>query len=53
VHHYIFTPYALDVRQLETQGDLAGVGIRAALAGHVLAEAQLKGIYTLNPRLAE
>jgi Raf kinase inhibitor-like YbhB/YbcL family protein len=51
LHHYVFTLYALDVPHLETQDDLNGAGIRAALAGHVLAEARLTGTYTLNPRL--
>jgi Raf kinase inhibitor-like YbhB/YbcL family protein len=38
LHHYVFTLYALDVRQLETQGDLTGAGIRAALAGHTCSQ---------------
>jgi Raf kinase inhibitor-like YbhB/YbcL family protein len=51
VHHYIFTVYALDVEHLNVQGDLTGANIRAALSGHVLAQAQLTGTYTLHPRL--
>ena len=51
VHHYIFTVYALDVPQLDVRGDLTGANVRAALAGHVLAQAHLTGTYTLNPRL--
>jgi Raf kinase inhibitor-like YbhB/YbcL family protein len=53
LHHYVFTLYALDVRHLETHGDLTGAGVRAALAGRVLAEARLTGTYTLNPSLAK
>lgn len=51
VHHYIFTVYALDIPRLDVQGELTGANIRAALPGHVLAQAQLTGTYTLNPRL--
>jgi Raf kinase inhibitor-like YbhB/YbcL family protein len=51
LHHYVFSVYALDVQRLETHGDLSGSGVRAALDGHVLAEARLTGTYTLNPRL--
>jgi Raf kinase inhibitor-like YbhB/YbcL family protein len=51
IHHYIFTLYALDVPRLNVQGDLTGANVRAALSGHVLAQAQLTGTYTLNPRL--
>jgi phosphatidylethanolamine-binding protein (PEBP) family uncharacterized protein len=29
----------------------SGANVRAALAGHVLAQAHLSGTYTLNPRL--
>ena len=50
-HHYIFTLHALDTPRLETYGDFTGAGVRAALVGHVLAEARLMGAYTLNPRL--
>jgi Raf kinase inhibitor-like YbhB/YbcL family protein len=53
LHHYVFTLYALDVPRLETHGDLTGAGVRAALAGHVLAEARLTGTYLLNPRLQQ
>ena len=51
LHHYVFTVYALDVPRLEVHGDLTGANVRAALAGHVIAQAHLTGTYTLNPRL--
>ncbi len=51
VHHYVFTLYALDVAHLTVHGELIGANVRAALAGHVLAQAHLSGTYTLNPRL--
>jgi Raf kinase inhibitor-like YbhB/YbcL family protein len=52
VHRYIFTVYALDVEKLDVGGKRAGADLRAALEGHVLAEASLATIFTLNPRLA-
>jgi Raf kinase inhibitor-like YbhB/YbcL family protein len=51
VHHYVFTLYALDIPYLPVQGELTGPNVRAALAGHALAEATLTGAYSLNPRL--
>ena len=50
-HHYVFTLYALDVAQCPVEGNFGGADVRKAIAGHVLAEAQLTGIYTLNPRV--
>ena len=52
VHHYVFTLYALDVATLPADGKLTGSQVRAALAGHVLAEASLTGVYSLNPAVA-
>lgn len=51
IHHYIFTLYALDIPRLPVQGKFDGPAVRAALAGHVLAQAQWTGTYTLNPAL--
>ena len=51
VHHYIFTLYALDVPALQASGTLDGPAVRAAMQGHILAQAALTGLYTLNPRL--
>lgn len=51
VHHYVFTLYALDTEKLPIEGRFGGPEVRAALAGHVLAEASLTGTYTLNPLL--
>jgi Raf kinase inhibitor-like YbhB/YbcL family protein len=52
MHHYVFTLYALDVPRLAVEGSFTGAQVRAALEGHVLAQAMLTGTYTLNPRLA-
>jgi len=51
VHHYVFTLYALDVPRCAVEGRFTGADVRAAIAGHVLAEARLTGTYTLNPAL--
>jgi len=51
VHRYMFTVYALDVAKLDVTGEPTGASVRAALRGHVLAQAGLSGSYTLNPRL--
>jgi len=50
-HRYVFTVFALDVAQLPIAGKLTGQQVRDAMHGHVLAEANLTGIYTLNPML--
>ncbi|MDR2837167.1 MAG: YbhB/YbcL family Raf kinase inhibitor-like protein [Azonexus sp.] len=50
-HRYVFTVYALDVEQLPLTGRFGGPEARAAMAGHILAEASLTGVYTLNPAL--
>ncbi|MDR2188607.1 MAG: YbhB/YbcL family Raf kinase inhibitor-like protein [Azonexus sp.] len=50
-HRYVFTVYALDLERLPLTGRFGGPEVRAAMAGHILAEASLTGIYTLNPAL--
>jgi Raf kinase inhibitor-like YbhB/YbcL family protein len=52
VHHYVFTLYALDVARCTLDGRFTGQDVRAAIAGHVLAEARLTGTYSLNPEVA-
>ena len=51
VHHYVFTVYALDIDSLPITGKFGGPEVRAAMQGHILAEASLTGTYTLNPAL--
>lgn len=53
MHHYVFTLYALDLPSLTVEAPLNGANVRAALTGHVLAEARLTGTYTLNPQLRQ
>jgi Raf kinase inhibitor-like YbhB/YbcL family protein len=49
VHHYVFTLYALDVATCGVSGTFNGGDVRAAIKGHVLAEAKITGVYSLNP----
>ncbi|MCB1966367.1 YbhB/YbcL family Raf kinase inhibitor-like protein [Accumulibacter sp.] len=51
IHHYLFTVFALDVARLDVDGKLTGQQLRAAMQGHILAQASLTGTYTLNPSL--
>jgi phosphatidylethanolamine-binding protein (PEBP) family uncharacterized protein len=50
IHHYVFTLYAVALPRLPLEGVFNGAQVRAAMAGHVLAEATLSGTYTLNRR---
>ncbi|GAB3625169.1 phospholipid-binding protein [Pandoraea terrae] len=52
VHRYVFTLYALDIPRVPLDGRFDGHQVRAAIQGHVLAEAAWTGTYTLNPKLA-
>lgn len=52
VHHYVFTLYALKVPHLNVQANFSGADVRAALAGNILAEASITGLYSLNPVIA-
>jgi len=51
-HRYVFTVYALDVAMLDIKGTVDGPSVRAALQGHVLAQASWTGTYSLNPQVA-
>lgn len=50
-HRYVFTLHALDVARLSVTGTFTGNDTRAAMQGHVLAQASLTGRYSLNPRV--
>ncbi|QJT82274.1 YbhB/YbcL family Raf kinase inhibitor-like protein [Kosakonia sp. MUSA4] len=50
VHRYVFTLYALDVASLPVDGALTGQNVRKAIESvNVLAQAELTGLYSLNP----
>lgn len=48
-HRYVFTLYALDIPRCPVEGKFTGQQVREAIKGHVLAEAGITGVYTLNP----
>ncbi|HEY9133303.1 MAG TPA: YbhB/YbcL family Raf kinase inhibitor-like protein [Dyella sp.] len=49
VHHYHFRLYALDTERLSLADGFTLEELRGAMAGHVLAEAEVMGTYSLNP----
>lgn len=49
LHHYHFVLYATDLDRCPVDGAFTAAEVRAAIAGHVLAEAKLTGTYSLNP----
>jgi len=52
LHHYVFTLYALDIARVPVDDKFTGQQVHDAIRSHVLAEASLTGVYTLNPTLA-
>jgi Raf kinase inhibitor-like YbhB/YbcL family protein len=52
VHTYVFTLFALDIPRLPLEGRFTGPEARLAIMGHILDEAQIFGIYSLNPAVA-
>ena len=53
VHHYVFTLYALDFDKCPVTGVFKGPDVLAAIRGHVLAEAKITGLYSLNPKVKD
>jgi phosphatidylethanolamine-binding protein (PEBP) family uncharacterized protein len=53
VHRYIFTLYALNIARVPVEGKFTGPQVRNAIAGSILAERRLVGIFTLNPAVAK
>lgn len=51
-HRYVFTVYALSVETLPLEGSFTVAQVLEAIKPHVLDQASLTGIYTLNPELA-
>ena len=50
-HHYVFTLYALDIDRCPVSGIFKGPDVLAVIKGHVLAQAALTGVYSLNPQV--
>ncbi len=51
LHHYTFTLYALDIARCNVSGTFAAEDVLAAMQGHVLAQASIVGVYSLNPEV--
>lgn len=49
LHGYRFQVFALDVPSLGLSGDFGGADVQEAMKGHVLASAELIGLYAINP----
>jgi hypothetical protein len=49
VHHYHFTLYALDVAEAPVEGEFTGDELLEAIEPHVLGQAEVVGLYSLNP----
>lgn len=52
VHTYLFCLYALDIPRLPLDGRFTGPEARLAIRGHILDEAHIFGVYSLNPDIA-
>ena len=52
IHRYVFTLYALETPRLAVQGNFGGADALVAMAGRVLAQASISGVYSLNPALS-
>jgi Raf kinase inhibitor-like YbhB/YbcL family protein len=52
VHTYLFCLYALDIPRLPLEGRFTGPEARLAIRGHILDEAHIFGVYSLNPEIA-
>jgi Raf kinase inhibitor-like YbhB/YbcL family protein len=50
-HRYVFTLYALDLARCPVGGAFNGPEVLAAIHGHVLDQAALTGVYSLNPNV--
>ncbi len=49
LHRYVVTVYALDIDELPVDGRFTGADVRAAMQGHILAEASTSGVYAIYP----
>jgi Raf kinase inhibitor-like YbhB/YbcL family protein len=52
-HAYVFSLYALDIPEFPLEGRFTGAEARLAIRGHILDEAQMFGVFSLNPEVAE
>ena len=52
VHHYNFKLYAIDLAKCPVGERFTAADVLAAIAGHVIAESEITGTYSLNPEVA-
>ena len=52
-HAYLFCMYALDIARFALEGRFTGAEARHAICGHILDEAQVFGVYSLNAEVAD
>ena len=50
-HRYVFTLFALDIDKLPVEGTFNGQQAHEAMRGHILDQASLTGLYSLNPAI--
>ena len=53
LHAYLFCLYALDIPRCALEGPFTGAEARLAIRGHILDEAQVFGVYSLNVEVAD
>ena len=51
-HHYVFTVYALNTANVALKGAFTGAEALAAIKPHIIAQASITGMYSLNPSVA-
>lgn len=51
VHHYHFTLYALDVAKCPVDGTFTATDVLDAIEPHILDQASITGLYSLNPNV--
>ena len=52
LHHYHFRLYAIDLEKCPVEDGFRGPEVLSAIEGHVVAEAEIVGTYSLNPALS-
>ena len=50
-HHYRFKLFACDIERCPVDGAFTGSDVLKAIEGHVIAETELTGLYSLNPNV--
>ena len=50
-HHYVFTLYALDFARCPAAGAFKCPEVLVAMRGHIIAQANITGLYSVNPNV--